>query len=119
MNVLTNRELCARYLEKTVLPYLQFYCNLDAEHLKHNEGKNFAWIKFDGPKDFDDIKGYTGISITVSEDDNPNIEPHNKALIVIGGIESSDEKMWKLFHWNSLDDVYKGINDLKYGKFLF
>ena len=108
---ITNYELCAGYLEKTLLPYLRLHCNLDAEHLQHKDGRNCAWISLDAPKDFEDITGYEGISISVSEAANPNIR-FNKPP-TISGMILGDDGYYKEFCWNSLDDVVKGINDLK------
>ena len=102
----SNYDLCVRYLEDTVLPYLRHHCKLDAEHIEHKEGNNGAWIHLGAPKDFENVKGYTGIIISVA---NPNIE----APTISGMLYSHDYKHEKEFNWNTLDDMVEGINDLK------
>ena len=87
----TNYELCVKYLEDTVLPYLRLHCGIDAEHLQHKNGRNCAWISLDAPKDFEDIIGYKGISISVSEVANPIIR-FNQPPTISGGIFSEDDE---------------------------
>ena len=108
---LTNRELCVLSLETTVLPHLQFFCKLDARHIEHEDGDNFAWIRLDAPKDFEDIKEYIGISISVSEDVNPNMVPFTVPTISCS-IMSRD---WDLlpFTWQTLTEMVDAVNDLK------
>ena len=108
----SNYQLCVKYLKEKVLPYLRLHCKIDAQHLEHNEGDNVASVRLDAPKDFEDVKGYKRIMVEVLVKNNPNIEPHNNPPIIIGGIERSDGS-YKEFCWNSLDDMVKGINELK------
>ena len=110
MAALTTHDYCVLYFEGAVLPCLRNDCNIDAQHLC--TGSNSAWVPFDAPKDFEDVKGYKRIMVEVLVKNNPNIEPHNKPPIIIGGIERSDGS-YKEFCWNSLDDMVKGINELK------
>ena len=109
-----NDDLCVKYLEETILPYLRLHCNLDAEHLEHDDGDNFAWIRLDAPKDYEDIKGYIeiGIGVSVDQVDNPNNEPLNNPLTIISYIFSNDDEVMD-FPWYSLEEMVKGINELK------
>ena len=108
---LTNRDLCVRSLEDTVLPYLKRSIELNAEQIEHDDGDNFAYIRLDAPKDFEDIKGYIGISISVSEDVNPNMVPFTIPTIS-GSIMSKD---WDLlrFTWRTLTEMVAAVNVLK------
>ena len=109
---LTNREKCVSYLKETVLPYLRQHCKLDAEHLEHRDGENGVHIPLDEPKDYGDIKGYIGIAVVVEEKYNPNIEPLNNPPTISGHILSNDDEFMD-FLWYSLEEMAKGINELK------
>ena len=110
----TNYELCARYLENTVLPYLRLYCNIDAEQIEYNSGNDFAFIDLDAPKNFLDIVGYIGITVSVSDEVNPNIEPLKKHPTISGVISSFDDDDYlRHFTWQSLQEMVDVINYLK------
>ena len=113
---LTNYKLCVRYLEKTVLPYLRLKFKIDAEHLKHKEGDNFAWIILDAPTNFEDIKGYVGITIWISEVANPIIETPYKPPTISGGIigiGNDGHENLQQFAWKSLEEMQVGVISLK------
>ena len=120
---LTKDELCVRYFERTVLPYLQQHCKLDAQHLEHNDGDNFAYIPLDALKDYGYVKSdgyvksYNGIDVSVDAIYNPNIDSLNKRPFIYGCIVSSDGKLDNLnrtvFKWKSLVEMVYAVNLLR------
>ena len=105
---LSNYELCVKCLKDTVLPYLRHKCNLATDH---NEANDFALVRFAGPKNFEEIIGYDGITISVSDDLNPKIE--SRPTQVSGCIWSGDGKRTRKFFWYNLDNMVNDINHLK------
>ena len=119
MAALTTHDYCVLYFESAVLPCLRDECNIDAQNLC--KGSNSAWIPFGARKDFEDVKGYNGIGVSVDAMDNPNIginalsESHTISGCIVSKDKNADgqPKNRRVFIWKSLVEMVNAINELK------
>ena len=110
MDFTTNKD-CVQYLEKKVLPLVQFP-SWGFPHLRtiHEAGNNFAQIIFRGEKIYKGSK-YIGINIMIRAGHNQGVREHTKCPTISGELLSDDgHNEW--FIWESIEDMMKRINDI-------